>query len=90
MTPIKIGDLFEWTTVHTGDKHVYKNVKLYSSTMQSWIPCDGLCICIEYKEGILHWVSTEGLFHTHTEIEKSGNLPLTRYGYFVFPRKIES
>ncbi len=39
------GDLFEWVYLHTTES-VPSNAETFSTTLNKWIPCDGLCLCV--------------------------------------------
>lgn len=57
---MKPGDLFEWVYKSTL-KSVRKNEKLYTSLMNKWVPCDGLCLCVGVNKNVVYWLSKHGL-----------------------------
>ncbi len=73
------GDLFEW--VYKYNNSPVNRGEMYSSLMKKWISFVGLCICIECKDDIIHWISDKGFFYSDR----------IRNGRFatVIPRKVE-
>lgn len=62
---IKPGDLFEWVYKYTNTT-VLKNEVLYSFTMNKYVPCYGMCLCIGINKDIIHWISDKRLFSAET------------------------
>lgn len=63
---IEPGDLFEWV-YKDNNSSVNEYEELYSYTMDKWVPCSGLCLCIGMNDDIIHWVSDKGLFHARAD-----------------------
>lgn len=83
---IKPGDLFRW--VYKYDNSPTRlNEELYSHTMEKWVPCAGMCLCIGINENIIHWVSDKGLFHTYVDKIRRSRTRVTAGR--AIPRKIQ-
>jgi len=61
---IKPGDLFQWVCKYNSSPSL-KDEELYSQTMEKYVPCVGVCLCIGMNDNVIHWVSNKGLFHAH-------------------------
>lgn len=83
---IEPGDLFEW--VYVGDNSPAIAIEeVYSNTMQKWIPCSGLCLCIGINHNKIHWTSDKGLFHAH--IDNASPRYFSRWRIQVILQRIE-
>lgn len=56
------GDLIEWFYKHD-NVVVDKNEKIWSSSMQEYVPIGGIFLLISVTEDEFFWLSEKGLFH---------------------------
>ena len=82
---IQPGDLFQWMWLVRQDRRKPTGRELYSHTMEKYVPCSGLCLCVGISADIIYWVSIKGLFHTRDVAEWS------KLGWgLIIPHKVQS
>ncbi len=85
---VKPGDLFQWMWLVRQDRWKPTGRELYSHTMEKYVPCNGMCLCISVENAVIHWIYNGLLFHADTSrayVPVYGVLELNR----VIPLKIE-
>ncbi len=83
---VKPGDLFEWVYKYDNSPAV-KDEELYSQTMEKYVLCVGVYLCIGVHGQHIYWISDKGLFHACANAFAKRAIVVFA---LIIPRKVES